>query len=63
MMLASEKEKQVWAEKHARRLGRLFRQWQKPLGINGKAYRKYLTQELSNCHNDPLRKSLLESLS
>lgn len=34
-MFDGEKEKQAWAEKHARRLQRRFQQWQKPLGIDG----------------------------
>ncbi|MHC4865798.1 MAG: hypothetical protein ACYTEX_17080 [Planctomycetota bacterium] len=62
-MLASEKQKQAWAKKHARRLERRFKKWQKPLGINGRQYRNYLAQELSNCHDDPLRKSLIEAIS
>jgi hypothetical protein len=61
--LASEKDKQVWAEKHARRLERRFKQWQRPLDINGEQYRRYLAQELLDCHDDPLRKSLVESIS
>lgn len=61
-MLAGEKEKQVWAEEHARRLQFRFQQWQKPLGINGEEYGKYLVQELSDYYDEPLRKSLIESI-
>lgn len=57
------KEKQEWAEEHALRMVRQFKQWQKPLGINGEQYRRYLAQELLDCHDDPLRKSLVESIS
>jgi hypothetical protein len=62
-MLASEREKREWVEKHARRLQGRFAQWQKPLHINGAEYRKYLIQELSDCYDEPLRKSLMESVS
>jgi len=62
-MFAGEKEKQAWAEKHARRLQRRFQQWQKPLGIDGKEYRRHLTRELSDYYSEPLRKSLIESIS
>lgn len=56
------KEKQEWAEEHARRLQRLFEQWQNPLGINGSEYRKHLKAELSDCYDQPLRKSLIEQI-
>ena len=62
-MLASEKEKQRWAEEHARRLQHLFEQWQKPLSIDGKGYRKYLTEELVDYCDEPLLKSLIESIT
>ena len=62
-MLASEKEKQRWAEEHARRLQHLFEQWQKPLGIDDEEYRKYLTEELVHYCDEPLLKSLIESIT
>lgn len=62
-MSVSENEKQVWAEKHARRIGLRFMQWQQPLGIDSDEYLKYLTQELIACHDDQLQKALIESIS
>ncbi len=59
----SEQEKQRWVEEHARRLQHLFEQWQKPLSIDGKEYRKYLTEELVNYCDEPLLKSLIESIT
>ncbi len=59
----SEQEKQRWVEEHAQRLQRLFEQWQKPLSIDGKEYRKYLTEELVNYCDEPLLKSLIESIA
>ena len=61
-MLTSEKTRQGWAEEHARRIQHRFEQWQKPLGIDGDEYLKYLTRELADCCDDPLRKSLAESI-
>ena len=57
-----DKEKQQWAEEHARRLQRLFEQWQNPLGISGGEYREHLTAELSDYYDQPLRKSLIEQI-
>ncbi len=57
-----EEEKQVWAERHARRIECRFEQWQKPLGIDDE-YLKYLTKELVDCCDDPLLKSLIESIA
>ena len=62
-MSADEKEKQRWAEEHAIRIGHRFEQWQKPLGIDGDEYLKYLTKELIDCCDKPLWKSLIESIS
>jgi hypothetical protein len=56
-------EKQEWAERHARRIQQRFEQWQKPLGIDGQEYLKYLIQELAKCCDEPLHKSLIESIS
>jgi ribosomal protein L32E len=58
-----EQDKQEWVEEHARRLQQLFEQWQKPLGIDGAEYRRHLREELANCCNDPLLKSLIESIT
>lgn len=58
----TDKEKQQWIEEHARRLQRLFEQWQNPLGINGSEYRKHLNDELSDCYDQPLRKSIIEKI-
>ena len=58
----SDEEKQRWVEEHARSLQHLFEQWQKPLGIDGEKYRKHLTRELVNHCDEPLMKSLIESI-
>ncbi len=60
---ASEAEKQKWVEEHARRLQHLFEQWQQPLGIDDEKYRKHLTEELANYCDEPLLKSLIESIA
>ena len=60
-MLAAEK--QEWANQHARRLKQKFTQWQEPLGIDGSDYLEYLTMELLECCDEPLRKSLIELIS
>jgi len=60
-MLPSEKEK--WVEEHARRLQLLFEKWQKPLGIDGDEYVKYLREELADRCDEPVWKSLIESIS
>ncbi len=60
----SDAEKQKWVEEHARQLQHVFEQWQKPLGIDGEEYRKYLTEELVHYYCDePLLKSLIESIT
>lgn len=56
-------EKEKWVEEHARRLQYLFEQWQKPLCIDGEEYRKYLTEELPGYCDNPLLKSLIESIT
>ncbi|MCJ7693271.1 MAG: hypothetical protein MUO22_07630 [Sedimentisphaerales bacterium] len=55
-------EKQKWVEEHARRVQQLFEKWQNPLGINGSEYRKHLSDELSDCYDQPLRKSIIEKI-
>ncbi len=59
----SEEDKEKWVEEHARRLQHLFEQWQKPLSIDGKEYRKHLMEELVNYCDEPLLKSLIESIT
>lgn len=54
--------KKDWAQKHACKIERLFEQWQKPLGIDGKEYLIHLTEELTSCYDEPLQKSLIESI-
>jgi hypothetical protein len=59
----NREEKQKWVEEHARRLQGLFVQWQKPLGIESGEYRKYLTEELLGYCDEPLLRSLVESIT
>jgi hypothetical protein len=60
---ADDKEKQKWVEEHARRLQQRFEQWQKPFGIDGAEYHRYLIEQLHDFYSQPLRKSLIESIS
>lgn len=62
-MFSSENKKQEWAQLHAFRIEQRFEQWQKPLGIDTQEYRKYLTKKLIDICDDPLQKSLIESIS
>ena len=59
----SKEEKRKWVEEHAGSLQQLFEQWQKPVGIDGKEYRKYLEKDLLNCCDNPLLKSLIDSIT
>ena len=59
----SDEERRKWAKEHARCLQHLFEQWQRPLGIDGEEYRKHLTEELANRCDEPLLKSLIESIT
>jgi len=61
--MVSSEDKKEWARKHAPRIEELFEQWQRPLGIDGTDYSRALVKELSNCCDEPLRKSLIESIS
>ncbi len=61
--MASDEEKKEWARMHALGLKHLFEEWQKPLGIDGTDYFNALMKELSDCCDEPLRKSLIESIS
>jgi len=56
-------QKQEWAQQHADRIQKLFEQWQQPLGIDGKEYAEHLRNELVQCHDNPLLKELIESIS
>jgi len=56
------KKSQSWAEKHAYRLHCLFEPWQRPLGIDGREYFRHTANELIDYYDDPLRRSLIESL-
>jgi hypothetical protein len=60
---ATAQEINEWAEEHARRLQGLFEQWQKPLGISGQEYRRYAKDALSDCYEDPIMRSLIESIT
>jgi len=61
--MSSKKEKEEWAEKHARRIQQKFEQWQKPLGIDCEEYLRYLRKELVGFCEHPLKKSLIEMIS
>ncbi len=59
----SKEEREKWAKEHAHRMQQLFKQWQKPLGIDDEEYSKYLEKDLLDCCNDPLLKSLIDSIA
>ncbi len=61
--MSGKKEKEDWAEKHARRIQQRFEQWQKPLGIDSEEYLRYLREELVDFCENPLKKSLIETIS
>jgi hypothetical protein len=61
--MSSQKEKEAWADKHAHCIQKRFEQWQKPLGIDGNEYFKYLRKDLVDLCEDSLKKSLIESIS
>jgi hypothetical protein len=61
--MSSQKEKEEWVDKHARCIQRRFEQWQKPLGIDSREYLRYLRKDLVDLCEDPLKKSLIESIS
>lgn len=61
-MTAGMDTKKDWAELHAHLVTQLFDQWREPLGIDGTEYSRCLEKEfLANC-DDPLWKSLIESI-
>jgi RNA polymerase-binding transcription factor DksA len=57
-----EEDRQRWAEEHAFRFQRLFEQWQEPFGIDSGGYYQYAKEEFLGHYNDPLRKSLVETI-
>ena len=59
---ASSESRNQWAEQHARQVQQLFQQWQHQIGIDGQEYRKHLAEELADYWEDPLLKSLIESI-
>jgi hypothetical protein len=61
--MSSQIEKEEWADKHARCIQRRFERWQKPLGIDSREYLRYLRKDLVDLCEDPLKKSLIESIS
>jgi hypothetical protein len=60
-MTANETKKQIWAAEYARRVEHEFERWQEPLGIDDQ-YREYLANEMLGYYENPLLKSLIESL-
>ncbi len=62
-MNADERQKREWAQLHAQRLNCLFEKWQQPLGIDSEPYCDRLLEELLDACDDPLRKSLIETLA
>lgn len=58
----NEHDKRRWAEKQARRLQGLFEQWLKVHGIDSQEFYNFEVKELLNYYEDPLRRSLIESL-
>ena len=59
---ASSEIRDQWIEQHARQVQQLFQQWQHPIGIDGQEYRKHLEKELATYWDDPLLKTLIESI-
>lgn len=60
--MSEHEEKEQWADKYAHRIEHRFERWQKPLGIDGNDYLGHLKRDLMVCCDDPLRKSLVESI-
>ena len=58
----NSKSREQWVEQHARQVQQLFQQWQHPIGIDGQEYRKHLEKELAVYWEDPLLKTLIESI-
>ena len=58
----NSKSRDQWIEQHARQVQQLFQQWQHPIGISGQEYQKHLEKELATYWDDPLLKTLIESI-
>ncbi len=58
----SSERRDQWLEKHAHQVQQTFQQWQGSIGIDGQEYRKHLEKELAVYWNDPLLKTLIESI-
>ena len=58
----SSESRDQWAEQHARQIQQLFQPWQHQIGIDDQEYRKHLAEELADYWEDPLLKSLIESI-
>ncbi len=61
-MVMSEHSKEQWVESHACKLGQMFATWQDLHEIDPGEYAESLKKGLGDCHDDPLRKSLIESM-
>ena len=61
-MSVSKQDKQEWAEFHARQLAVVFKKWQDLHQIDNTDYTNFLNHELVDSYEDPLRKSLIESI-
>ena len=59
---AGSETRDQWVEQHARQVQQLFQQWQHPIGIDGQEYQKHLEKELAAYWDDPLLKTLVESI-
>ena len=59
---ARVESKNKWVKKHAQNLQQIYKQWQQPLGIDSQDYLTHLEQELAEYWEDPLLKSLMESI-
>lgn len=51
-----------WVEQHAHKIHQIFQQWQHPIGIDGHEYRLHLEEQFADYWDDPLLKSLIESI-
>ena len=58
----NSKSRDQWIEQHARQVQQLFQQWQHPIGIDGQEYQKHLEKELATYWDDPLLRTLIESI-
>ncbi len=59
---ASSESRDQWVERHSRQVQQLFQQWQHQIGIDDQAYQKHLEKELAVYWDDPLLKTLIESI-